>query len=399
MKAYENGFALNKVITGVVVIIAIISAGWWYNQNPGPVTSELSDKKVSNQQEILKAEEVKQLTKAKEAEQLARAREAARLAKIKEAERLAKAKEAARLAEVKEAEQLAKAKEAARRAKIKKAEQLAKDKEAERLVQAEEAKRAAKEEAAERLVKEQEAKRLADIREAEQRARKQEADRIIRLMGKMIAIPAGSYQMGSDSEGEREKPAHQVSIKGFRLGQFEVTQKQWRILMGNNPSQFKNCDDCPVERVSWEDVQSFLKKLKQKTGKQYRLPTEAEWEYACRSGGKDEEFCGEGRISSLAWHEDNSDEQTMRVGQKKINGLGLYDMNGNVWEWTQDCWNKSYDGAPSDGSAWLSGNCDRRVMRGGSWVNVEDYVRSRYRDWNISTLRTYYIGFRLAQDM
>ncbi len=168
--------------------------------------------------------------------------------------------------------------------------------------------------------------------------------------------------------------------------------------MGDNPSHFKGCDNCPVEEVSWDDIQGFIETLNRKTGKQYRLPTEAEWEYACRSGGRDEKYCGGSSPGSLAWYDDNSGSKTHPVGQKQAQpGLELYDMSGNVWEWTQDCWNGSYAGAPSDGTAWERGECGRRVVRGGSWSLLPRDLRAagRYRlnrDWRYST-----IGFRLAR--
>lgn len=218
-------------------------------------------------------------------------------------------------------------------------------------------------------------------------------------VGEMIKIPGGSFRMGSNRGDYDEMPIHQVSIQPFLLGKYEVTQAQWRVVMGLNPATFSGCDDCPVERVSWDDVQSFIEKLNQMTGRRYRLPTESEWEYACRSGGKDEEYCGGSDRISLAWYASNSRSKTHPVGQKQANGLELYDMSGNVWEWTLDCWNDSYRGAPSDGAAWQGGICDRRVIRGGSWGDPSRGLRSAGRGRGDSGGRFNALGFRLAQDI
>lgn len=212
----------------------------------------------------------------------------------------------------------------------------------------------------------------------------------------MVIIPAGSFQMGGS--GTDERPVHAVTIaKPFAMGKTEVTQGQWRAVMGYNPSSFLTCGDtCPVEKVSWDDAQDFIRKLNAKTGKTYRLPFEAEWEYACRAGGRDE-YCGGGNVDSVAWYVSNSGSKTHAVAGKQANAWGLYDMSGNIWEWTEDCWNDSYNGAPSDGSAWTSGNCGRRVLRGGSWDSRPQDARSAKRDWNGTSVRGNFNGFRLAR--
>ena len=199
----------------------------------------------------------------------------------------------------------------------------------------------------------------------------------------MVAIPAGNFEMGSNSDETNEKPVHRVTIgHAFAMGKTEVTQKQWRAVMGNNPGYFSNCDDdCPVERVSWNDAQDFLRKLGAKTGKTYRLPSEAEWEYACRAGGA-QKYCGGNNADSVAWYDRNSKQKTHSVAAKQANAIGLYDMSGNVWEWVADCYHVSYDGAPADGSAWTSGCSEnRRVLRGGSWDSGSRGLRAavRYR--------------------
>jgi formylglycine-generating enzyme required for sulfatase activity len=200
-----------------------------------------------------------------------------------------------------------------------------------------------------------------------------------------VWVPGGSFQMGCGSWtsacDDDEKPVHTVNVKGFWMGKYEVTQVQWKKVMGSNPSKFKGGSN-PVEEVSWNDVQEFIRKLNSRGSAKFRLPTEAEWEYACRSGGKKEEFSGGDDVDRVAWYGEGFDGKTHRVGTKAPNGLGLYDMSGNVWEWVEDKYHDSYNGAPSDGSAWLSGGGSRRVPRGGSWGlnprNVRCADRSRY---------------------
>jgi formylglycine-generating enzyme required for sulfatase activity len=189
----------------------------------------------------------------------------------------------------------------------------------------------------------------------------------------MVVLPAGSFEMGSYDDAD-SRPVHRVNIAGFLLGKTEVTQGQWRAVMGSNPSSFSSCgDDCPVERVSWDDAKHFAQRLSQKTGNQYRLPSEAEWEYAARAGSSTKWSFGdvEYQIGDYAWFGANSQYKTQRVEQKRPNAFGLFDMHGNVWEWVEDCWHGSYSGAPTDGSAWTTGcNGKGRVLRGGSWVNA-----------------------------
>ncbi len=214
----------------------------------------------------------------------------------------------------------------------------------------------------------------------------------------MVTIPAGCFNMGSPSSDSRaysdEFPQHQVCLQSFQMGQYEVTQAQWQAVMGSNPSYFDRCgDNCPVEEVSWDDIQTFLSQLNQQTGQNYKLPSEAQWEYACRGGAVSETYCGGNNVGSVAWYGYNSNEAHL-VGGKAANGYGLYDMSGNVWERTQDCWNESYTGAPTDGTAWLSGDCGRRVVRGGSWYDDTSGLRSAYR-LRRGTGRGNTVGFRL----
>ena len=168
--------------------------------------------------------------------------------------------------------------------------------------------------------------------------------------------------------------------------------------MGNTPSNFKG-RTLPVEQVSWNDTQEFIQKLNAKTGKTYRLPTEAEWEYAARAGSQTEFSFGdnESELGKYSWFTGNSSNQTHPVGERQPNAFGLFDMHGNVWEWTQDCWNENYVGAPVDGNAWTQGDCSRRVLRGGSWLSSPQDLRSAFRKWNSSANRLFNYGFRVAR--
>ncbi len=232
------------------------------------------------------------------------------------------------------------------------------------------------------------------------RAAARAAETLVRAIERdMVIIPAGRFEMGSNDGLSDEKPVHTVLIKQFALSKHEVTQGQWRAVMGSNPSHFKDCgDDCPVEYVSWDDAQDFVLKLSQLAGNTYRLPSEAEWEYACRAGG-DDSYCGGNDLGTLAWVDGNSGSRTHRVGQKQANPFGLYDMTGNVWEWTQDCWNDSYRGAPADGSAWARGECGRRVERGGSWSNIPYLARAANRSRDPTGDRNLNVGFRGARTL
>ncbi len=213
----------------------------------------------------------------------------------------------------------------------------------------------------------------------------------------MVVLPAGSFDMGENGATRR------VVIKAIAMGKTEVTQGQWQAVMGGNPSILRFCGaDCPVENVSWDDVQAFIQKLNAKTGKRYRLPSEAEWEYACRAGAR-QEYCASDSPDAVAWYgafgtpAGNSDKSSNRVGTKPANAFGLHDMSGNVWEWTQDCWNPTYDGAPSDGSAWNTGTCGQRVVRGGSWNLNATFARAAYRGRLSTWSRNNNSGFRLAR--
>ena len=259
----------------------------------------------------------------------------------------------------------------------------------------------------------EEARRLEAARKkAEEEARQKALERenqqkaaLINLFEKdMVKIAGGTFQMG-DEKGdlwEACRPTRTVKVKDFYLSKYPVTQAQWRAVMGSDPPKlgFKGCDACPVEGISWEDVQVFLKQLNAATGASHRLPSEAEWEYAARGGqlSKGYLYAGSHDLEEVGWHENNSSEKTHPVGSKKPNELGLYDMSGNVWEWCEDVWHDTYAGAPKDGSAWISGGKqDRRVVRGGSWIDIPNLCRVSYRFWFLTSYRYLDFGFRLAR--
>ena len=216
----------------------------------------------------------------------------------------------------------------------------------------------------------------------------------------MVYVSGGTFTMGATSEQgsdawDDEKPAHSVTLSGYYIGKYEVTQKLWKAVMGSNPSNFKG-DNLPVERVSWNDVQEFLRKLNAMTGKNYRLPTEAEWEFAARGGNSSRgyKYSGSNSLGNVAWYYDNSGSGTHAVGTKSPNELGIYDMSGNVWEWCQD-WYGSYSGSsqrnpqgPNSGSS--------RVFRGGCWSYDARFCRVSIRGYNTPGYRLNHLGFRLA---
>ncbi len=210
----------------------------------------------------------------------------------------------------------------------------------------------------------------------------------------MVLIRGGSFSMGSNEYDE--KPIHTVTVSSFYISKYEVTQKQWRDIMGNNPSYFKNCDDCPVEQVSWNDIQEFLKKINTQTGKNYRLPTEAEWEYAAKCG-QNHKYAGSDNIDNVAWYGDEkANKKTHPVGQKSPNGYGLYDMSGNVWEWCSDWYSSSYYKNSPSNNPQGRGIGAFRVLRGGSWNDYADDCRSAFRSNYAPNYRYNINGFRLA---
>ena len=218
----------------------------------------------------------------------------------------------------------------------------------------------------------------------------------------LVVIPAGRFMMGSNEDTD-EKPIHPVNIKQFAIGKTEVTQAQWQAAMGSNPSRYANCGPaCPVEQVSWDDVQQFIKKLNAKTGRIYRLPSEAEWEYAARAGSQSQYSFGdsESQLGQHAWYRENSGNSTKPVAGKKANVFGLHDMHGNVSEWVEACWHDNYSGAPTDGSAWTTSCTDNhRVLRGGSWNGIPTFLRSANRVRYSPDIRDSVTGFRLARTL
>ena len=237
----------------------------------------------------------------------------------------------------------------------------------------------------------------------------------------MVFVQGGTFTMGcTDEQGndcrDNEKPAHKVTLSDYYIGKYEVTQGLWKKVMGSNPSYFKNCgDDCPVEYVSWNDCQEFISKLNQLTGKRFRLPTEAEWEYAARGGSKasfQTKYAGSNALGEVAWYGDNSDVKysgadegvedeyegrklgTHIVGTKKKNALGIYDMSGNVEEWCNDWYEDYSSGGVTNPKGASTGSY--RVVRGGSWINGGDKDRVSRRADNNPSHSSYYIGIRLV---
>lgn len=214
----------------------------------------------------------------------------------------------------------------------------------------------------------------------------------------MIWVKGGTFLMGSTPEVDY-LPKIKKTVSGFYMSQYLVTQALWYSITGKNPSFFKGKNK-PVEQVSWYDVQEFLEALTERTQKQYRLPTEAEWEFAAIGGlyAQNLNFSGSDKLKEVGWYSLNSNGQTRPVGLKLPNELGLYDMSGNIWEWCADHWHGNYEDAPVDGSAWIAGgDKQRRVVRGGSWGYSDYDCRPSNRDRNIADDRSSYIGFRIAR--
>ena len=215
---------------------------------------------------------------------------------------------------------------------------------------------------------------------------------------KFRLIQPGSFMMGSDKGGSDEKPVHKVTLsKGFYMGAYEVTQEEWEKVMGSTPSHFKGPKN-PVDSVSWDDAQEFVRKLSQKEKVTYRLPTEAEWEYACRAGTTTDYYWGNGFDGRYAWNDTNSGGKTQPVGTRSPNVWGLYDMSGNVWEWCEDWYSSAYPADKEAVDPKGAAGGDARVFRGGSWrKHRADDCRSAYRYWYSSSDRYSSVGFRLVR--
>lgn len=216
----------------------------------------------------------------------------------------------------------------------------------------------------------------------------------------MVRVEGGTFTMGAtpeqgDDADDDEKPAHEVTLDSYYIGKTEVTQALWEAVMGNNPSRFKGLNH-PVEKVSWNDCQAFISKLNQMTGKTFRLPTEAQWEYAARGGRQSQgyKYAGSNNLDEVAWYHDNSNRQTHDVGTKRPNELGLYDMSGNVWEWCSD-WYGSYSSTPQTNPTGSSSGA-YRVLRGGGWYYFAWYSRVSCRDINYPDYRFNEFGLRLS---
>jgi len=240
----------------------------------------------------------------------------------------------------------------------------------------------------------------------------------------MVVIPAGSFDIGStDSNVQDEKPVRRITIdQPFAMGKSEITRGQfaafvsatghdtddqclklddgkWETFGDNdwrNPG-YPQDDSHPVACVDWFDAQAYVKWLSNRTGMHYQLPTESQWEYACRAG-EHNEYCGSDNPDSVAWYDQNSDRSTHPAGAKLANQFGLFDMNGNVVEWVQDSYHGQYNGIPDDGSAW-AGNGSKRVLRGGSWIYSRSRVRAAFRSISAPGYRYFDSGFRVARKL
>ncbi len=220
----------------------------------------------------------------------------------------------------------------------------------------------------------------------------------------MVWIPAGTFEMGSNDGDSDEKPVHTVSIKRFAMGKYEVTFEEYDKFCEATGREKPDDEGWgrgkrPVINVYWRDAKAYAQWLSEQTGKEYRLPTEAEWEYACRAGSSGKYSFGDdvSRLGEYAWYSDNSGYQTHPVGEKQPNTFDLYDIHGNVWEWNEDVYHDSYNGAPSDGSAWMSGDSNAHLLRGGSWVSDVDNLRCAGRSRYDTASGGSYRGFRLSR--
>ena len=221
-----------------------------------------------------------------------------------------------------------------------------------------------------------------------------------RLVGNMVKVDGGRFRMGATSEqgndaDNNEKPVHEVTLSDYYMGKYEVRQSEWEAVMGSNPSHFKG-EDLPVEQVSWSDCHKFIQRLNVLTGLNFKLPTEAQWEYAARGGrlSKGYKYSGSNNLGEVGWYGSNSGTYTHRVGEKQPNELGLYDMSGNVWEWCEDRYGGYSVTSQRDPLGATSGS--RRVYRGGGWNSIARYCRVSFRSGNTPDYRSSLLGFRLV---
>ena len=225
----------------------------------------------------------------------------------------------------------------------------------------------------------------------------------------LIALPAGSFTMGSNNSDPSEKPAHRVAITApFAIGKFEVTVQQWNACVNaggcQKTTQAANTPpDAPIRDVSWDDAQQYVKWLASTTGKPYRLPTEAEWEYAARGGTSTRYWWGEqmatGKANCKECGQPWANEGPARAGSSAANAFGLHDTSGSVWEWVSDCWHNSFKDAPTDGRSWDEPNCRVRVIRGGSWREGAPYMVASTRFRYDAGVRQFQNGFRVARSL
>jgi len=213
-----------------------------------------------------------------------------------------------------------------------------------------------------------------------------------------VSVPGGCFMMGNDSGEADERPRHEVCLYDFWIGRYEVTQGQWKKIMGSNPSRFKKGDDYPVENVSFLDVKEFVKRLNQTSHGLFRLPTEAEWEYAASCGGKELVSLGADALDAVAWYDLNSGKTTHGVGTKAANGYALYDMLGNVWEWCEDVYAWDVYKKSDRTMPLFQGKGFRKVDRGGSWMNFKADLSVTRRDNYNPEDKSSNLGFRLIRE-
>jgi len=217
-----------------------------------------------------------------------------------------------------------------------------------------------------------------------------------RVKMELVLLPAGEFVMGSHDD----EPPHRVEITTpFYMGRYSVTQAHWVAIMGSNPAHFKDGDELPIETITWEACVNFCQKLSSVMGRHARLPSEAEWEYACRAGSNTAYSFGEAteELDQYGWYRDNANGTSHPVGRKNPNAWGLYDMHGGIDEYCQDLWHPNYVGAPADGSAWIeSGEKGMRVLRGGSWYDLAEHCCSPHRNYYDSAEPSEDHGFRVV---
>ncbi len=224
------------------------------------------------------------------------------------------------------------------------------------------------------------------------------------LIPEMVSIPGGTFAMGSDDDPS-EKPIHRVTIKSFAISKFPITVREWSACVGAKGCSYAATgkDDAPVTNLSWTDARQFVEWLSSVTQKPFRLPTEAEWEYAARGGARSKFWWGDQLQVAMAnckgCNEPYESSQPLNVGSFKPNPFGLYDMGGNVHQWVVDCWHRNYQGAPLDGSAWVDTDCPSHVIRSGSWKNDPSYIRPSNRDHYDSNVRYPTHGLRVAYSL